>query len=132
MSLYFSPQEQIDRIIKDACVLHLLTGIPQYQTDGEKCKDGISDDGLIFNSQYCDIRFNHTDWDKTIYVELIGASDGTINIKNRIVFLRLYNDPTILEPNKDALYMWNGIHLPDIKVSHILINTLIHTTKLNI
>ena len=34
MSLYFSSQEKIDRIIKDSCVLHLVTGIPQYQTDG--------------------------------------------------------------------------------------------------
>jgi hypothetical protein len=63
MSLYFRPQDKIDRIKNDSCVLHLLTGIPQYQTDGEKCKDGISDDGLIFNSQYCGIEFTHTDWD---------------------------------------------------------------------
>ena len=132
MSLYFSTKEQIDTIKKNACALHLVTGIPKYQTDDEKCKNGISDDGLIFNSQYCGIRFSHTDWNKTIYVELKGAADGTVNIKNRIVFLRLYNNATILEPNKDTLYMWNSIHLPDIKVSHILINTLIHTTKLNI
>lgn len=132
MSLYFRPQDIIDRIKKDSCVLHLLTGIPQYQTDDQKCKDGISDDGLIFNTQYCGIEFTHTDWDKTVNVELTGSSDDIVNIKDRIVFLRLYNNPNKVEPNRNALYMWNGIHLPDIKVSHILINTLIHTTKFNI
>lgn len=124
MSLYFRHPEKIERIKKDSCALHLLTGIPKYQTDqtdNKGCIDGISDDGLIFDSQYCGIEFTHTDWDKTVNVELTGASDDIVNIKDRIVFLRLYNNPKILEPNRNVLYMWNGIHLPDIKVSHIII-----------
>jgi hypothetical protein len=44
----------------------------------------------------------------------MGQTDQLVNIKDRIVFLRLYNSDEVT-PIQDLLY-WKNIHLPDIKV----------------
>ncbi|CAC5389963.1 unnamed protein product [Mytilus coruscus] len=109
MSFIFS-----SNAIKRTCIINLLNGIPQYQIDKDKCKNGIKDDGLKFTSQYCGIHFNHLDWKTKKYIEVWGISDGIINDGVRLSVLRLYN-PDNLKPSKSLQY-WKNIHLPDIKV----------------
>lgn len=48
---------------------------------------------------------------------MTGQTDQLVNIKDRIVFLRLYNSDEVT-PIQDLLY-WKNIHLPDIKVIYI-------------
>lgn len=95
-------------------MLVLLNGVPSYQTNGKQCRNGISDDGLIFNSETCGIKFSHADWREKQIVKIMGQTDQLVNIKDRIVFLRLYNSDEVT-PIQDLLY-WKNIHLPDIKV----------------
>lgn len=98
--------------IKAGCIINLLNGVPQYQTD--KCEKDIKDDGVKFTSQYCGIHFNHLDWKTKKYIEVWGESDGIINDGFRLSFIRLYN-PDNLKPAEDIAY-WENIHLPDVKV----------------
>ncbi|XP_071123992.1 uncharacterized protein [Mytilus edulis] len=108
-------ESEIDYIKQNRCVLNLLNGVPNYQTDGSFCKNGISDEGLVFNSEQCGIAFNYANWTETQYVHVTGASNGQINSGDSIVYLRLFNDPDHVLPSS-SLKVWTGIHLIDIKV----------------
>ncbi|VDI60923.1 Hypothetical predicted protein [Mytilus galloprovincialis] len=112
------PIDDTEQKIKDiklkTCQLVLLNGVPDYQGDGEKCANGITEDGLIFNSQLCGIKFSHSNWQEKQVIKIVGQIDQLVNVKDRIVFLRLYNTKDIL-PNEPIWY-WKYIHLPDIKV----------------
>ena len=94
------------------CVLVLLNGIPKYQKYNYKCVNGVSNDGIIFESQFCGVKFSHANWQEPQVVKINGQSDLQVNINDRIVFLRLYNSIAV-KPN--TIY-WSNIHLPDIKV----------------
>lgn len=106
------------------CMLVLLNGIPSYQNENVPCENGISKDGIIFESELCGIRFSHANWQEPQVVKINGQSDLLVNINDRIVFLRLYNADNV-KPIKDLMY-WRNIHLHDIKVWYqlLLINTL--------
>ena len=110
----YSTEIQINYRKKQGCLLVLLNGVPTYQTNGKQCRNGISDDGLVFNSETCGIKFSHADWREKQIVKITGQTDQLVNIKDRIVFLRLYNSDEVT-PIQDLLY-WKNIHLPDIKV----------------
>jgi hypothetical protein len=47
----YSTEIQINYRKKQVCLLVLLNGVPTYQTNGKQCRNGISDDGLVFNSK---------------------------------------------------------------------------------
>lgn len=106
------------------CMLVLSNGIPSYQKENDQCVNGISKDGIIFESKSCGVRFSHATWQEPQVVKINGQSDLLVNINDRIVFLRLYNSDKV-KPIKDLMY-WSNIHLPDIKVWYqlLLINTL--------
>lgn len=110
------PKDAVDiqkKIIQSTdCVLILLTGIPSYQKN-DQCANGIKDNGIIFQSETCGIKFAHNNWNQKQIITIIGQTDQVINNKDRIVFLRLYNSDEVT-PNKDLIY-WKNIHLPDIK-----------------
>ncbi|XP_076072003.1 uncharacterized protein LOC143043707 [Mytilus galloprovincialis] len=93
----------------------LVNALPAYQKDGKQCVDGITKDGLIFKSERCGITFSHSNWQQKQVIKIFGQIDQLVNVKDRIVFLRLYNDEDIVHPNEPIWY-WKNIHLPDIKV----------------
>ena len=96
------------------CLLVLLNGIPSYQTENDQCVNGISNDGINFESESCGVKFSHANWQEPQVVKINGQSDLLVNINDRIVFLRLYNADDVT-PITDLIY-WKNIHLPDIKV----------------
>jgi hypothetical protein len=96
------------------CLLVLLNGIPSYQTENDPCLNGISKDGIIFESESCGVKFSYANWQEPQVVKINGQSDLLVNINDRIVFLRLYNADDVT-PITDLIY-WKNIHLPDIKV----------------
>lgn len=93
----------------------LVNGLPAYQNDGKQCVNGITKDGLIFKSEQCGITFSHSNWQQKQVIKIFGQIDQLVNVKDRIVFLRLYNDEGLVSPNEPIWY-WKNIHLPDIKV----------------
>lgn len=97
--------------------------MPTYQKDESYCKNGVSNEGLIFQSEQCGIVFTHANWKETQYIRVTGASDGQINIADNIVYLRLFNDPEHVRPYLDSLKVWTGIHLTDIKVRICSVNS---------
>ncbi|XP_076070432.1 von Willebrand factor D and EGF domain-containing protein-like isoform X1 [Mytilus galloprovincialis] len=105
----------LQQLAKDECVINLLAGIPNYQTRPSQCNNEITDSGLVFENQLCGIAFSYDNWNETQHLQLYGAVDNKINIKDRIVFLRLYN-PLISQANA-SLFMWRNIVLPDVKVT---------------
>ena len=96
------------------CLLVLLNGIPSYQTENDQCVNGISNDGIIFESESCGVKFSHATRQDQQVVKINGQSDLLVNINDRIVFLRLFNADDVT-PITDLIY-WKNIHLPDIKV----------------
>ncbi|CAC5390509.1 unnamed protein product [Mytilus coruscus] len=107
-------QNKIDNIRQNNCILVLLNGVPDYQLNDKKCKNGITQDGVIFKSETCGIKFSHSNWQKKQMIKIMGQTDQLINVRDRIVFLRLYNSDEVT-PLEEIIY-WKNIHLPDIKV----------------
>lgn len=94
-----------------------MAGVPTYQTDPDKfCKGELSDEALAFETQQCGIFFRHSDWKKQEHVRVTGASDGIVNIKERLTVLQLYHDIEKSASSIKELNIWNGIMLPEIKV----------------
>lgn len=110
----FREKNRIDNIKQNDCVLVLLNGVPDYQLNGEECINGITKDGIIFNSETCGIKFSHSNWQEKQIIKIMGQTDLVVNVADRIVLLRLYNSDEV-EPR--TLY-WKNIHLPDIKVKY--------------
>lgn len=92
----------------------LLNGVPDYQLNGEQCVNGITEDGIIFKSETCGIKFSHNNWQEKQMIKIMGQTDQVVNVADRIVLLRLYNSDEVT-PVERILY-WKNIHLPDIKV----------------
>lgn len=113
-NISYSRSLLVQQLAKDECVINLLAGIPNYQTNPSQCNNEITDSGLVFENHLCGIAFSYDNWNETKYLQLYGAVDNKINIKDRIVFLRLYN-PLISNANA-SLFMWRNIVLPDVKV----------------
>lgn len=100
-----------------------MAGVPTYQTDPDKfCKGGLSDEALVFETQQCGIFFLHSDWQKQKHVLVTGASDGIVNIRERLTVLQLYHDVEKGTSDINELKIWNGIMLPEIKVLNCFLN----------
>lgn len=99
-------------IKKDDCLLVLLNGVPDYQTKG--CTNGITKDGLVFTTDYCGIKFSHSNWQDPQLINITGQIDQLANIEDRLINLRLYNADTVAA--KGPLGYWINYHTTDIKV----------------
>lgn len=93
------------------CVVNLLGAVPDYQG---KC-DQKTVNGLTFSSDRCGIFFNFTHWNETQEILVSGKSDQTVNVRPRIMILRMYVDER-LGSDDTNLKFWNGYMLPDLKV----------------
>ncbi|XP_063416202.1 uncharacterized protein LOC134697845 [Mytilus trossulus] len=108
----YAPEHQIASIKKDDCLLVLLNGVPDYQTKG--CTNGITKDGLVFTTDYCGIKFAHSNWQDPQLINITGQIDQLANIEDRLINLRLYNADTVAA--KGSLSYWRNYHTTDIKI----------------
>ena len=106
----------IENIEKNVCVLNLLSGVPQYQSDQKFCRDGLTDNALAFESQKCGIYFSHHDYTTPQIIHVTGAADNMINFNDRLAVLQIYHDASKTNTNIPELHLWNGIMLPELKV----------------
>ena len=68
------------------CLLVLLNGTPSYQTENDQCVNGISKDGIIFESESCGVKFSHATWQDQQVVKINGQSDLQVNINDILYF----------------------------------------------
>ncbi|CAC5377862.1 unnamed protein product [Mytilus coruscus] len=105
-------EQQKTFIKQKECLLVLLNGVPDYQTKG--CTNGVTKDGLVFTSDYCGIKFSHSNWQDPQIIKIMGQIDQLANIEDRLIFLRLYNADKVAA--KGPLIYWKNIHTTDIKI----------------
>lgn len=109
-------RQRIDRIKEKTCVLNLLFGVPNYQTDGNNCQFGLDKKSLSFESQKCGIFFSNLKWKDKQMVHITGNVDNVVNFDDRITAIRLYNDVKKVTTATPELDLWKGLILPDITV----------------
>lgn len=105
----------------ESCFVPLYNGVPNYQhaaSNNVDCSgESFDRQNLEFSPEKCRLKMQHTDWNKTLYINVTGVSDSIVNKADRIVFLRLYTTEASAAKKK-ILSIWNTITLPDIKVSN--------------
>lgn len=116
VSILLFCRQRIDHIKEKTCVLNLLFGVPNYQTDGSNCQFGLSKKSLTFQSQQCGIFFSNLKWKDKQVVHITGNPDNVVNFDDRIAAIRLYSDANKVTTDTPELDLWKGIILPDIMV----------------
>jgi hypothetical protein len=107
---------RIEGIKEKTCVLNLLFGVPNYQTDGNSCHHVLDKKSIKFQSQKCGIYFSNLKWKDKQLVNITGDLDNVVNFDGRITAIRLYNDAKKATTATPELNLWKGIILPDIMV----------------
>lgn len=116
VSILLFCRQRIDQIKEKTCVLNLLFGVPNYQTDGRNCKFGLNKKSLSFQSQMCGIFFSNLKWKDEQVVNVTGSADNIVNFDDRIAAIRLYSDANKVTTDTPELDLWKGIILPDTLV----------------
>lgn len=116
VSILLFCRQRIEQIKEKTCVLNLLFGVPNYQTDGGNCQFGLNKKSLSFESQKCGIYFSNLKWKAKQKVHITGNVDNVVNFDDRITAIRLYNDAKKVTTDTPELDLWKGIILPDIMV----------------
>jgi hypothetical protein len=66
------------------CIIYIWIGVNlyhlrlewwSYQTENDSCLNGISKDGIIFESESCGVKFSHANWQEPQVVKINGQSD---------------------------------------------------------
>ncbi|XP_063420083.1 von Willebrand factor D and EGF domain-containing protein-like [Mytilus trossulus] len=67
---------------------------------------------LVFEAQFCGIKFGNLDWNQTKYLKVYGFSDGLYNSEDRSTYIRV-STKSVSVFNE----FWKDIKIPDIKVT---------------
>lgn len=116
VSILLFCRSRINQIKEKTCVLNLLFGVPNYQTDGNSCHHELDNESLSFQSEKCGIYFSNLMWKDKQVVNITGNVDNVVNFDDRIAAIRLYSDASKVKTDTPELDLWTGFILPDIMV----------------
>lgn len=95
--------------------MNLVGAVPVYQESGTCNNDKVT--GLEYSSTTCGINFNFTHWNEPQVITVRGKSDKIVNVRPRIMNLRMYVNARIGSDDAN-LDFWRGYMLPDLKVRY--------------
>ncbi|CAC5390460.1 Low-density lipoprotein receptor-related protein 6 [Mytilus coruscus] len=100
-------------------------------TQQQGCSNGnnIQQREIVFNKENCGMELPSLNWNKSLYLDIHGYSDGIYNHADRTTYIRLFTNPNARNSTLNMLNIWRNLTVPEISVK-VLDKDNVLTTRL--